>query len=201
MRAFPIIVVAAAIGLGGAAPVPQAISAGKAGPVLMDGACADASWKAAQAHALGHGAAARFLADRDFLYVCVDAPADSYANVDLYLRHGGRLYNLHASAQLGERVRAEAGWPDFQWWNHQGWAANWLPFRGMRRDGETARAQFGFPAGREFQIARARFPGDRLELMVHVHELATPDGLTGEGRFPAAAKEDDPGSWVTLRLG
>lgn len=201
MRHFCWAIPGAALLLMGAAGAPPAITPDRAGAVLVDGACTDRTWQAARAYTLAHGASVRFAANRDFLYICVTPPAESYANVDLYLRHAGGIDNLHASAQLGERMKGAAGWPDYQWWNHRGWAANWTPYTGMRLEGERPRVRFGFVPGREFQIARNKYPGRTLDLMVHVHELATPAGLTGEAFFPAGARDDDPRSWARLRLG
>jgi hypothetical protein len=190
----------AALLLMGAADAPPTITPDRAGPVLMDGACADRTWQEARAYPLADGASVRFAADREFLYICVTPPPESYANVDLYIGHGDGIDNLHASAQLGERRKGAAGWPDYQWWNHRGWAANWTPFTGMRLEGERPRARFGFVPGREFQIARSKYPRPTLGIMVHVHELATPAGPTGEARFPAGASDDAPGSWARLQL-
>lgn len=187
--------------LTGAAGAPPVIKPDRAGPVLMDGACTDRTWQTARAYPLAHGASIRFAANRDFLYVCVDPPAGSFANVDLYIRHDGKLYNLHSSAQLGERVKGEAGWPDWQWGNNLGWTSNWLPWRGIRQDGGQARPRFDTVPGREMQIARTKFPKRTFDLMVHVHELATPAGMIGEDRFPAGAHDDDPASWARLQLG
>ena len=192
--------IAGAILLTGTAKASQVIKPDRAGQVLMDGACTDPTWQNARAYPLEHGATVRFAANRDFLYICVTPPANSYANVDLYLRHAGGIDNLHASAQLGERTMGASGWPDYQWWNHRGWAANWTPYTGLRLDGERPRVRFGFVPGREFQIARSKYPDRTLDVMVHVHELATPDGPTGETHFPAGAREGDPANWARLLL-
>lgn len=187
----------AAILCANAAPM---IDADPAGPVLMDGKCSDATWQSAKAHALGNETRIRFAADENFLYVCLEPPLNSFANVDIYVQHGGAIHNLHASAQLGERTKSDSAWPDYQWWNQRGWAANWLPYVGRRPDGDRSRPPFGFVDGREFQIERSKFPGSTLQLMVHVHELATPAGMSGEERFPTAANEDAPQTWIALRM-
>lgn len=169
-----------------------------AGPILMDGTCEDAAWQSAGFHEIGVGARLRFAANEDFVYLCIEAPPESFANVDLYILNDTSVHNLHASAQLGERVKSETGWPDFRWWNHSGWTANWLPYVGRRVDNGRALPPFGFAPGREFQIARSKFPGSEWRLMVHVHELATANGMDGEARYPAHASEDDPNTWARL---
>jgi hypothetical protein len=180
-----------------AAPV---IHADPAGPILVDGSCEDAVWQAATRHEIGLEATVSFVANNDFLYVCVEAPAKSYANVDLYFLSGTLLHNLHASAQLGERLKSPSGWPEFQWWNQKGWTANWLAYVGPRTENGRQLPPFRFAPGREFQIARSKFPGTELRLMLHVHELATETGMQGEVRYPARAREEDPQSWTTLHI-
>lgn len=183
---------AALLALAAAAPAP--IQADSAGPILVDGSCADAGWAKARRHDLGHGATLRVAADANHVWLCVDPPAESYATVDLYLRDGqGAVHNLPASAQLGERVRGVGGWPDYSWWNNSGWYANPVEFTGMR-DG---RAQFRPSRGREMQIARRKFPGKSWTLMLEVRALGS---AGAEAVFPAGATQDDPASWATVRL-
>jgi len=178
-----------------AAPV---VHPSPAGPILMDGNCDDAAWQRAGVQDIGAGARLRFAASADFVYVCIEAPPESFANADLYIFDGTSVYNLHASAQLGERVKSEDGWPDYQWWNHHGWAANWLPYVGRRVENGRDVPRFRFAAGREFQIARSKFAGSEWRLMIDVHELATESGMNGEARYPALAREEDPQTWARL---
>lgn len=182
----------ALLALAAAAPAP--IKADKAGPILVDGSCDDAGWARAKAYELGHGATLRIAANADFLFLCVAPPAGSYSTVDVYLRDAdGRLHNLHASAQLGERVKDAAGWPDYDWWNNRDWYANPVEFTGMRE----GRAQFRTSRGREMQIARRKFPGGSWALMLEVRALGA---ANAEAVFPAGAKESHPATWATVRL-
>ncbi|MFC3714037.1 hypothetical protein ACFOMD_15805 [Sphingoaurantiacus capsulatus] len=183
---------AALLALAAAAPAP--IKADKAASMLMDGHCTDAAWTRAKGHDIGHGANLKIAADADFVWLCVTPPAESYATADLYLvDKAGAIHNLHASAQLGERVKGASGWPDYVWGNNVGWYGNPVAFSGARE----GRVQFTPSKGRELQIARSKYPGDRWTLMLEVRALGA---ANTETVFPAGAKEDDTKTWVTVQL-
>lgn len=187
--------------LGASAPAPEALQVkpGAGGPVLMDGRCTDDAWRTAESRSLGNGVSIRFLKDASFLYVCVEPPADSFATFDLYLQtKEGQFLNLHASAQLGERVRGEASWPDFTWGNNANWAANVNQFAGFDR--AAMRSRFANAIGREMQISRAKLGGNgSFPMMATIQQISTPEGMATV-RFPENADEDAPATWGTLVL-
>lgn len=170
------------------------ISADKASAILVDGKCTDATWRRARSHDMGQGATVKFAADRDFVWLCIIPPPESFGSVDVYLRDtAGALHNLHSSAQLGERLRGADGWPGWTWWNNRDWYGNPV-YTYRKRDGE-----FGFrpSEGREMQIARSRFPGRTWTLMIDLQAIGPNNVQT---MFPAGAKVDDPSTWATLTL-
>lgn len=198
MKTFDLAAAVTAAFLSTPAEAAPILHANAAGPILMDGNCDDAAWQRAGVQDIGAGARLRVTASDDFVYICIEGPPESFTNVDLYILNGTSVYNLHASAALGERIRSDDGWPAYQWWNHHGWTANWLPYLGRRVENGREVARFAFAAGREFQIARSKFPSSEWRVMVDVHELATDTGMDGEARYPALAREDDPNSWARL---
>jgi len=187
--------------LGALAPAPEALQVkpGMGGAVLMDGRCTDEAWRTAESRLLDNGVSIRFLKDASFLYVCVVPPADSFATFDLFFQtKDGQSLNLHASAQLGERVRGEAGWPDFTWGNNVNWAANVNRFAGFDR--EAMRSRFASAEGREMQISLGKLGGNgSFPMMAVIQQISTPEGMATV-RFPKNADEDAPATWGALIL-
>lgn len=182
----------------GPAPEPGEVTPKAAGPLLVDGRCTDAAWADAERRMLGHGTDVRFLADAHFVYVCVSPPADSFATLDLFFQTGdGQALNLHASAQLGERVKSGAAWPDFEWGNNARWTGN--TNRYVDYDRERGRVRFAYAEGRELQIDRSLLGRGVVPMMAVIQQIRTPDGMATL-RFPANADEDNQATWGTLRL-
>ena len=73
---------------------------------LFDGRCGKDEWQAATKIELPAQISIYLMHDKDSLFVCAKGKAEDYTVIDLYIEHAetGHLHNLHASAQLGERL-------------------------------------------------------------------------------------------------
>lgn len=183
-----------------AVAVPS-LSIGDAGPVLLDGRCEAGEWADAARHAVSDRISLLLQQDERFLYVCVLSPEESMNTLDVYLQAADRpgLVNLHASAQVGQRTRGEDGWPDYVWWNHEGWYSPAVPYIGIQRDGERVRPQFKPGIPREMQIEKSRFGAYPWRVMFVVGGERDEAGNWINRRFPESAGEDSTDGW--LRLG
>lgn len=171
-------------------------------PVLLDGLCPDDEWRAAARIELDGAHTLLLMHDAKFAYACILGPSDSPLTLDLYLQGSetGQLYNLHASAQVGERLRGAHGWPPYEWWNHRGWYSPAVPFTGVAGEGEERRPQFMNGRPRELQVQRARFGSGTWRAMLSVGGRRDADGTWQTLVYPAGAKDDDPAGWAEWRF-
>lgn len=170
--------------------------------VLLDGLCPDAEWRDASRIALDATHELRLMHDAEFAYACITGPADEPITLDLYLRgsRAGPPANLHASAQVGERLRGARGWPPYDWWNHRDWYSPAVPFTGMEGEGGERRAKFATGRPRELQILRARFGDGPWHAMLAVGGRRTADGSWQPLVYPPGAKDDAPDGWIEWRF-
>ena len=99
-----------------------------------------------------------------------------------------RYLNLHASAKLGERTGNNPAWPDWRWWNNEGWSANVARFNAF--EGE----RFLPDVAKEFQIALTRLPAPGFRLSL---DLETPGGT--EQPLTAGSRADGL-HWCSVHL-
>jgi hypothetical protein len=173
-----------------AAPKPIKVPAGKA--VLLDGKCGVDEWRGAAEFPLAKGYKVAVKRTSDSVFLCVKPPAEARLSVDLYLAPADeRLYTLHVSAKLGERMLEGAQWKewttDWPWWEVSGWWANAL------RPMDFEKRVFLPQQAIEFQLERARFGGKRWRIMFDI-----------AGRslvFPENANTLKSETWLELNLG
>jgi hypothetical protein len=194
MRSAPIPILASML-----LAAPAAAVESRAGsPILLDNRCDEAEWKDAASEPVQEGVRLRLKHDARFAYLCIEVPEGSFATIDFYLQpaDGSTPWNLHASAQLGEKQRGAGGWPqDWTWGNQRDWYSPAVPFRGVEKVEGGVRPQFGSIHGRELQISRARFAGD-WRFMFETRALGAK--LDGSAVYPAGASVDDATGWATL---
>lgn len=162
--------------------------------VLVDNRFEPGEWSdAAKFEVPGH-ARVYVKQDRGIVALAIEWLKDKTGSVDLYLSpEGGELYNLHASAKLGERTLKGAQWPDeWTWWNNEGWVAS------VGRVDDWSKRTFVDEPVREFQIRRSRFPGKRWKVMFELMNPAKPQWTTVA--YPAGAKNTSTEGWIVLEL-
>lgn len=172
-----------------AEPPVLAVPVGKA--PLPDGRVTVGEWDDAASLALPEGVTLRVKQTNGYFFVCVQPAHPIVLGMDLYLAdEAGRLTDLHASAQLGERIARDKQWPEWAWWNHTDWMANASPFALKDR-----RPEFMPDEAKEYQISRTRFAGKRQRLRLECHLTR---GRTPPLIFPADTAEFDPAGWLVL---
>ena len=81
---------------------------------LFDGRCGKDEWQAATKIELPAQVSVYLMHDKDSLFVCAKGKAEDYTVIDLFIGHAetGDLHNLHASAQLCERLLTDREWSE-----------------------------------------------------------------------------------------
>lgn len=81
---------------------------------LFDGRCGKDEWQTSTKIELPAQVSVYLMHDVDSLFVCAKGEAEDYTVIDLYIEHDatGHLHNLHASAQLGERLLTDKDWSE-----------------------------------------------------------------------------------------
>ena len=127
---------------------------------LLDGRCGDSEWTGAARTPLGSGVTLLAQDNGAAVLLCLLLPPGSLGTYDLYLEAGdGTLYNLHSSAQNGERVFAGGAWPEqWHWRNNKGWFGPPVPFAGFDAEPDGSQSvAFAPQESRELEIRKARF--------------------------------------------
>lgn len=138
------------------------------------------------------GAQLLLLQNDEYIFICVKSPKPAVFGVDLYISDSaGRLVDLQASSFLGERTSESGKWPEWTWWNNDGWTATIVPY--LLKEGHP---QFLTTTAKEFQLSKRRFRGKN-----YLIRLAYQFGRDGAPLiFPVGAPEFDPVNWYPLNL-
>lgn len=160
-------------------------------PVMLDGRI-DASWNDAATIDLSGLATLYAKQSGEYVWLALKLKNDDGA-VDLYISPpDGNIYDLHASAKLGERQYREGRWPDWVWWNNQQWVAN------VSRVDSFENRTFLPTKVREFQISKTRFPGAKWKVMVQFLTPAVPEWKVTP--YPGGCTNSDLRGWLLLRF-
>lgn len=169
-------------------PVPK----GKA--VMVDGNLERGEWDDALVRAVPGLAARVYVKQSDqYVLLAVELERSEDGVLDLYLSSSaGDVYDLHASAKLGERRLTGGTWPAWEWWNNVGWIAN------TSRVESFEKRSFLPTKIREFQISRSRFSGHAWKIMLEVMTPAEPEWKLSS--YPSGSKSTDTRGWIRLEL-
>jgi len=171
-------------------PVPHTQSA-----VMIDGVLSPDEWQNAKMIDAAGVALLYFQQSTDFVYIAVQYKTSPSGIVDLYLSPSeGEVYNLHASAKLGERKLQANGYSDWSWWNNRDWTANV-----SRVDSFEKRTFLPTPL-REFQIRRARFPSVTWRLRFDLTAMTTKNETQAISIFPRDTTDKATTGWLVLDL-
>ncbi|MEE4193227.1 MAG: hypothetical protein V2I66_16735 [Halieaceae bacterium] len=167
-------------------------------PPLFDGRCDSAEWQPAIQLELPAGVSVKLMHDTNSLYVCAMGKAQDYTVIDLYIEHGQtrQIYNLHASAQLFERVHLDENWSDTSFWNQKDWSAFWVPYAGEEETEKGPRTRFLKGSHREVQVLRRKFPGESWKMMIGISAVEHEGSFGEDFKFPAEAVDTDPSTWA-----
>lgn len=159
---------------------------------MIDHRLDDDAWKNAARRTLPDGTEIWAQQDDAYVYVAIKAPTPRVFGMELYVaERPDKIVNLHASAYLGERTAVDGQWPDWTWWNADGWTATIVPYLI-----EGSNRTFTALAGKEFQLSKARFSAARHAIRLECHY-----GRNGTAMiFPESTGEFDPAGWLELAL-
>jgi hypothetical protein len=178
--------------------VPQ----GNGTPVMIDGKFSDGEWQDAAVKEIAPSIHLYLKQYKGNVFLGLKATTPFKAYVDLFLcPEAGKLFNLHASMQLGERVLSGNDWtdtePPTQWGNETDWTASRSKFDPLK-DRELPVTERLFPYdGKEFQLRRARFKGRRWRVRIEVRDLA---GTHPTIAFPSNSERFKTDRWAVLNL-
>lgn len=157
--------------------------------VLLDGVTEPTEWDDATVIKLSRYDVLYVKRDEAYLYIAVRPSTDQIYGIDLYVDRGTReVLNLHASAKLGERESNGGAWPEWNWWNNRGWAAN------VARGDDFQNRQFRRDEAKEFQIRLTKLEGAVISISVDIQSRA------GTQSLPESGTLRDGKRWLPLRL-
>lgn len=178
-------------------PEPIVINSTNQAP-LFDGHCKNDEWATATKIDLPAGVSVYLMHDNNSLYVCAKGKSGDYTVIDLYVEDAatGHLYNLHASAQLGERTFTNKEWSENDFWNNQDWGGFWVPYAGTEETEEGPRTKFLKGSHREIQVLRKKFKGNTWNMMIGVGAIENKGSDMGNYFYPEDAVDTDPSTWL-----
>lgn len=160
--------------------------------ILIDGKCDAEEWNDAVKLNASDNYHLSFKKNADYVYICIDSAKETNLMIDLYLAATNKkLYTLHASAKLGERVLEGDRWKEFttdwNWWEIKGWTANTLRVKSFEKP--------TFLPGKaiEFQISHKHFGRKNWRVMF---DFIADDS----GTFPKNADNLKSETWLNLNL-
>jgi hypothetical protein len=162
--------------------------------VMIDGKISGDEWIDAGQVELGGSGLLFFKTAGQYVYFAVQLPNNRSGFVDLYLAPAdGKLYDLHSSAKLGQRVLSGGHWPEWNsWWNNRGWVAN------VSRVESFDEKKFLPETIREFQIDRSYFAGRVWKIMLEISLAKGQDYVATP--FPTKADPSHPETWLRVNL-
>jgi len=166
---------------------------------LFDGRCDTEEWHSATKFELPAKSSVYLMHDNDSLYVCAKGKDEDYAVIDIYIDNAetGVLHNLHASAQLSERLFKGKKWGEPDRWNLKNWSGFWVPYAGNEQTEDGKRPKFLKGSHREMQVLRKKFVGKTWNIMISVSSIYHKEGFTTFS-YPEKAVDTDKSTWATF---
>ena len=154
-------------------------------------------WQAATKIELPAQVSIYLMHDKDSLFVCAKGKAEDYTVIDLYIEHAetGHLHNLHASAQLGERLLTDKEWSESEFWNLEDWGGFWVPYAGNEETEDGKRTKFLKGSHREIQVLRKKFAANTWNMMIGVSAVNHEGKYGAEFFYPEGAVDTDKSTW------
>jgi hypothetical protein len=172
----------------------QTVSIPQGMPIMLDGKLTAGEWSDAKQLNAGDFARLYFKQNNNDLLIAIQFLKSKTGTTDLYLSPGDeKIYDLHASAKLGERTLNKGKWPEeWSWWNNDHWVAN------VSRPDDWNKRTFKDEDVREYQISRDRFPGKEWKIFLELMTPAEPEWQTIP--FPSGADSRSDQNWLVLKV-
>ncbi len=163
--------------------------------VMIDGVLSEGEWQKALRIDVPGTAELYFQRSAKFIYIAVKYTNSPSGIVDLYLSPGeGEIYDLHASAKLGERQLTGSTFSDWSWWNNRDWTANV-----SHVDSFEKRTFLSAPI-REYQIRRSRFPSSAWRVRFELTAMGANNEKQSHSVFPPGTTGKATAGWLSLSL-
>jgi hypothetical protein len=170
--------------------VPQTSSA-----VMIDGVLSAGEWDQAVSIEVPATAKLYFQRSADFVYVAVRYTNSPSGIVDLYVSpREGEVFDLHASAKLGERQLLGEKFSHWSWWNNRDWTANT-----SHADSFQKRSFLPAPI-REYQIRYSRFGSSVWHVRFELTAMRADNETQAKVIFPRGVPENSTAGWLRLKL-
>ena len=170
--------------------VPQTSSA-----VMIDGVFSQREWQHAVSVDVPGTAKLYFQRSADFVYIAVQYTNSPSGIVDLYVSpREGEVFDLHASAKLGERQLRGNTFPDWNWWNNRDWTANI-----SHVDSFEKRTFLPAPIC-EYQIRYSRFGSSVWRARFELTAMGANNETQAQAVFPRGTASNSTTGWLQLNL-
>jgi len=170
--------------------VPRTSSA-----VMIDGIFSDGEWQRAASIDVPGTAKLYFQRSTDFVYIAVEYTNSLSGIVDLYVSpREGEVFDLHASAKLGERQLRGNAFPNWSWWNNRDWTANY-----SHVDSFEKRTFLPAPI-REYQIRYSRFGSSAWRVRFELTAMGVNNETQAHVMFPHGTTDNSTAGWLQLNL-
>jgi hypothetical protein len=170
--------------------VPQTSSA-----VMIDGVFSQGEWQHAVSVDVPGTARLYFQRSADFVYIAVQYTKSPSGIVDLYVSpREGEVFDLHASARLGERQLRSNAFPDWSWWNNRDWTANTSHVDSFKK-----RTFLPAPI-REYQIRYSRFASSAWRVRFELTGMGANNEIQAHAVLPQDTSNNSTTGWLQLNL-
>jgi len=160
---------------------------------MVDGKLTPDEWSDAKQLVASDLAQLCFKQNNNDVLIAIKFLKSKTGTADLYLASGGHIYDLHASAKLGERTLEAGHLPEeWTWWNNDRWVAN------VSRPDDWSKRTFKDENVREYQISRERFQGNEWKIFLDLMTPAEPKWQASA--YPPIANNGSDRNWIVLRL-
>lgn len=171
-------------------------------PVLIDGEFSAGEWQKAFVTSITDSVSLYLKRNKGHIFIGVRIKKVFPFYVDVYLLTSDKkLYNLHASRQIGERLLTGNSWtesdPAWCFGNNMDWIANEAKIDPTWNFNLPIVERFYPYEGYEFQIRRSRFKGGKWRLRIVVRNFGE---RLSDIIFPADSKKTGTSQWIILNL-
>ena len=168
--------------------------------VTIDGFFDKEEWKGAKTIKITPNNFLYLIQNTDYLFLGVQNNEQTRRYIDLYVAsNSGRITNLHASMQLGERELTEY-WndtiPPWNWGNNQGWTSNKVEI--LDRTGDIPFLERIKPyQGHEFQISKEKIGQKQFRIRLEIKDFI---GEADDIIFPNDSESNSIQNWFTIEV-
>ncbi len=177
---------------------------------MINGQLETEEWKGSKITPMGKMYDLYLKQDAQYYYIGVKKKTKFPFYVDMFFKIKGELYNIHASAQLGERHLKEKVWddrtPPTQWGYINHWTANTVLFdRGKMKEQKEGGAKGNLALktvlpydGFEFQFAKSHWDLEGAEMRIEMRNMVGIEDFQEVG-FPEKSMRRG-GEWYVLKF-